>query len=205
MKDSDNNNKSFWDKFAFLYGAFMKKNDKAYNAICDKIVGYFTPQMNVLELACGTGQISYRLADKVQNWLATDYSDNMIREAVKQNRNVKITFETADATALKYGDESFDVVVIANALHIMPNPDKAMTEIYRVLKKGGLIIAPTFVWEGVKSNFRIWLLNRVGFKFYAKWSVGDFCKYAEQFGFGIVSAEAIPAVPVNECILIGKK
>lgn len=41
---------------------------------------------------------------------------------------------------------TFDVVVIANALHIMPAPDPAMKEIYRVLKKGGILFAPTFVY-----------------------------------------------------------
>ena len=38
-------------------------------------------------------------------------------------------FEVADATTLPYDDNSFDVVLIANALHVMPAPEKALKEI----------------------------------------------------------------------------
>ena len=58
-----------------------------------------------------------------------------------------------DATKLTYESENFDVVVIANALHIMPNPDLALWEIHRVLKKDGILFAPTFVYE--KGYFRL--------------------------------------------------
>ncbi len=48
--------------------------------------------------------------------------------------------------------ECFDMVVIAYALHIMPDPDSVMIEINRVLKMGGILSAPTYVWEGVDSS-----------------------------------------------------
>lgn len=54
------------------------------------------------------------------------------------------SFETADAVALSYSHEKFDCVLIANALHIMPKPDEAMKEIYRVLKPNGTLFAPLF-------------------------------------------------------------
>ncbi|MFQ9418242.1 MAG: class I SAM-dependent methyltransferase [Lachnospiraceae bacterium] len=46
-----------------------------------------------------------------------------------------LIFEVADATDLPYENHSFDVVLIANALHIMPEPEKALKEIERVLKR----------------------------------------------------------------------
>jgi ubiquinone/menaquinone biosynthesis C-methylase UbiE len=48
----------------------------------------------------------------------------------------------ADATALPYADDSFDAVLIANALHVMPEPEKALREIDRALRLGGILIAP---------------------------------------------------------------
>ena len=51
----------------------------------------------------------------------------------------------ADATALPYADDSFDAVLIANALHVMPEPEKALREIDRVLRPGGILIAPNFM------------------------------------------------------------
>ena len=45
---------------------------------------------------------------------------------------------------LPYAEVSFDVVIVSNALHIVPQPEKALAEIHRVLKDDGVLIAPTF-------------------------------------------------------------
>ena len=65
---------------------------------------------------------------------------------------------------MTYEDEKFDVVVIANALHIMPQPEKALKEIHRVLKKDGILFAPTFVYKKGYSKFLIWLMEKPGLK-----------------------------------------
>ena len=49
---------------------------------------------------------------------------------------------------LPYADKSFDVVIVSNALHIVPQPEKALQEIKRVLKEDGVLIAPTFTHAG---------------------------------------------------------
>lgn len=69
----------------------------------------------------------------------------MILEARKHGEYENLTFEIADATTLLFADGEFDCLVIANALHIIPNPDKAMKEIYRVLKSNDVLFAPTFL------------------------------------------------------------
>ena len=45
---------------------------------------------------------------------------------------------------LPYADKSFDVVIVSNALHIVPQPEKALAEIHRILRDDGVLIAPTF-------------------------------------------------------------
>ena len=156
-------NKNFWQRFAKIYTAFMAKNDVAYIAICDSLNDFVDSGKKVLELACGTGQITFHMADKAAVWIATDYSENMIKEAEKRKKqeavNCKAVFEVQDATNLTYGEGQFDVVVIANALHIMPDPDAALKEIYRVLKKDGILFAPTFVYESGYSKPLIWWME----------------------------------------------
>ena len=49
---------------------------------------------------------------------------------------------------LPYAEESFEVVIVSNALHIVPQPEKALAEIRRVLKNDGVLIAPTFTHAG---------------------------------------------------------
>ena len=96
----------------------------------------------------------------------------MIIEAEKRNQGEhkceQLRFCVQDATNLTYEDEKFDVVVIANALHIMPQPEKALKEIHRVLKKDGILFAPTFVYKKGYSKFLIWLMEKAGFKTYHK-------------------------------------
>ena len=169
MKAGDN--KEFWQRTAKSYGSFMKHSWKLYDTICERIRPGLTREMNVLELACGSGQLSFRLAGRVRLWEATDFSENMIVEARKKPRSSRLHFSVQDATALLYAPDSFDAVVISNALHIMPHPELALAEIKRVLKPGGILYAPTFVHgRGAGFRLRAWLLTLAGFKVYFKWT-----------------------------------
>lgn len=104
-------------------------------------------------------------AGRVRLWEATDFSENMIVEARKKPRSSRLHFSVQDATALLYAPDSFDAVVISNALHIMPHPELALAEIKRVLKPGGILYAPTFVHgRGAGFRLRAWLLTLAGFK-----------------------------------------
>lgn len=202
MKD----NKKFWQRFAKLYSPFMERgNRELYDRICEEVKPYLNKDMQVLELACGSGQLSFRLAENVKFWQATDYSENMIAEAKKRPTVKTLSFEVQDATNLPYADNTFDAVMIANALHIMPEPDKAMKEIYRVLKSDGVLFAPTFVHDEVKNRFRLRMLEIVGFKSYSKWKTDDFTLYVEGYGFNVISKTVMSGKPTPLCSLIAKR
>jgi ubiquinone/menaquinone biosynthesis C-methylase UbiE len=183
----------------------MKKNAMVYDELCRRIRKHLSHTDSVLELACGTGQLTYRLAGDVKLWTATDFSPKMVEEAKKQGKGANIEFNVADATALRYKDESFDVVVIANALHIMPEPDQALSEICRVLKQGGLLIAPTFVYDGNYNKLLIWMMEKVGFHTFHKWKAGELKDFVASHGFTLQSGEVVKAKPLTECIIIGRK
>jgi len=193
----ENNNKRFWQLYAKGYGPIMNIIGKGfYEDLCAEIAEDFTGKENILELACGSGQLSFYLADKCSSYTATDFSENMIKEASKKNKaSVNgLKFELQDATAITYPDNTFDVVVIANALHIMPDPDKAMKEISRVLKSGGTLYAPTFVYnKDRKLTFWIKIISKVGFKSYNKWTVEEFSDYIQGYGFSVEYTKVIDA------------
>ena len=189
----DKSNKKFWDKFAKLYAPFMKKDKGVY----DKICRYITPphlnkDMKVLELACGSGQFSFSLSKHTKSWIGTDFSEQMIMEARKRGEAKNLIFEIADATSLSYANEKFDCVLIANALHIMPKPDEAMKEIYRVLKPDGILFAPTFLWkEGKQRKLIKSLMSISGFKMYKEWNKNQFEDFIEEYGFSVVEMKLV--------------
>ncbi len=190
---SEKDNKRFWQRFAGIYGPVMNKSSrKLYEGISSRIGRHLNPDMKVLELACGTGQMSYLLYSQVSLWEATDFSEAMIKEAKKKNHSYRLHFSVQDATKLPYAAESFDAVVISNALHIMPHPEKALAEIKRVLKPDGLLFAPTFV-HGESAGFRVRvkLMELVGFHTYHKWNAGELMGFISRQGFRIIEHKVL--------------
>ena len=182
MKD----NKEFWQRVAKIYAPFMKGNSFLYEEICDNIIGSLNDEMDVLELACGSGQLSFSLSKYVRSYVASDFSEKMIVEASKNNFNENLLFTVQDATNLSYKDNSFDVIIISNALHIMPYPKKALKEIKRVLKHNGILFAPTFIHgNGAAYRLRIRMMELIGFKTFYKWTEKEFVMFLEENGFEV--------------------
>ena len=178
---------AFWQKMARHYTSLMAHSAPLYSEICNRIRPHLSRDMNVLELACGTGQLSVPLSPYVRLWEATDFSTNMIAEAKKRVTSSRLHFSVQDAAALPYAPETFDAVVIANALHILQEPDKVMAEIRRVLKPGGWLFAPTFVHGGGRlAGFRTWCMERTGFHVYHPWNAGEFLSYLSRQDFWVV-------------------
>ncbi len=96
---------------------------------------------------------------------------------------------------LSYDDLSFDVVIVSNALHIVPEPEKALAEIKRVLKDDGVLIAPTFIhasndfFGSVKAIF----MKLVEFRQYNKWSSESYLDYLRKQGWMIRKREVLRA------------
>jgi ubiquinone/menaquinone biosynthesis C-methylase UbiE len=119
----------------------------------------------------------------------------MLALAEKRVTQPNVTFAAADATGLQYDDKSFDAVVIANALHIMPQPEKAAAEIKRVFKDGGLLIAPTFTRESIKPKLTERLMESAGFRTYSRWTHRAFPEWLAAQGFTVTYSRVIAGVP----------
>ena len=117
--------KNFWDKNAGRYDRFMRKDQVAYDEMY-VLIRPVVKAKTVLELATGTGLIAKHIVNAAAHIEATDASAEMIAEAKRDNRSAKLYFSVQDMFCLPYAEESFDVVIVSNALHIVPQPEKAL-------------------------------------------------------------------------------
>jgi demethylmenaquinone methyltransferase/2-methoxy-6-polyprenyl-1,4-benzoquinol methylase len=100
------------------------------------------PGSSVLDVATGTGSQAIAFARRGHPVTAIDLSEAMLDVARKKAGSATVRFEAGDATRLRFGAESFDVVTISFALHDMPEMirEKALKELVRVAKPGGTIL-----------------------------------------------------------------
>lgn len=105
-------------------------------------------------------------------------------------RIVNRNFSVQDATALLYAPETFDAVIISNALHIMPSPEKALEEIRRVLKPDGILIAPKFTAAGsVFGRLKIRVMELSGFRVFHKWKPQEYLDFLRASGFIVTGSK----------------
>lgn len=183
----ENGNQQFWSRWSGSYDRFMGSNHFLYDEMALWMKKRLNRQMDVLELACGTGLISQRLAGGVKSLEATDYVPEMIAEAKKKGHSARLHFSVQDATCLPYASGSFDAVVIANGLHIVPDTERVLAEVHRVLKPGGFLLAPTFVHgEGCGFRLRTKTLELAGFHTYHKWNAQGYVDFVSQHGFSVM-------------------
>lgn len=154
---------SFWDRYARRYSHFVRADQEAYAQMLEWIRPAVRDR-TVLELATGTGVIAHGIVHEAASIEATDASAGMIDVARSHSHSRKLHFSVQDMRYLPYADGSFEVVIAANVLHLLPEPDKALDEAARVLAPGGLLIVPTFTHagEGRLARLRLWLMRRAG-------------------------------------------
>ncbi|MGJ4754249.1 ubiquinone/menaquinone biosynthesis methyltransferase [Leptospira kmetyi] len=117
------------------------------NRLVSEVEKNLPNHLQVMDLCCGTGDISLRLENSpsVDHVTCVDFSENMLEIAktrlVKQAAQGRVRFEVGDATALKnFKNSQFDAVSIGFGLRNVDDLPKALREIYRVLKPGGLFL-----------------------------------------------------------------
>ena len=196
--------KDFWDKNAGRYDLFMRKDRAAYDEMYERIRP-IVRHKTVLELATGTGLIAKHIVNAAAHIEATDASAEMIAEAKRDNRSAKLYFSVQDMFCLPYAGESFDVVIVSNALHIVPQPEKALAEIRRVLKDNGVLIAPTFTHAGnsFSGRAKAFFMKLAGFPLHSKWTSEEYLRFLQQNGWAVRKSAVLKAsfpLTYAECV-----
>ena len=196
--------KTFWDKNAGRYDRFMRKDRAAYEEMY-KLIRPVVKAKTVLELATGTGLIAKHIVNAAAHIEATDASAEMIAEAKRDNHSAKLHFSVQDMFRLPYADKSFDVVIVSNALHIVPQPEKALAEIRRVLKDDGVLIAPTFTHGNstLRGRIKLFFMKLAGFPLNSRWSSADYLAFLRQNGWTVRKSTVLKAsfpLTYAECV-----
>ena len=116
----------------------------------------FTGASRGLELACGSGRLTAHIAQQLPPtaaFTATDLSEDMIRIAQTKVPSDRVSWSRADMMDLTFEDQSFDWVLCQFALMLVPDQQKAFSEIYRILRPGGQLLFST--WTDLAYN-KLW-------------------------------------------------
>ena len=196
--------KNFWDRNARIYNRFMRKDRAAYETMY-ALIRPVVKAKTVLELATGTGLIAKHIVNAAAHIEATDVSAEMIAEAKRDTHSAKLHFSVQDMFRLPYANGSFDAVIVSNALHIVPQPEKALREIGRVLKDDGVLIAPTFTHAGnsFSGKVRAFFMKLAGFPLHSRWTSEEYLTFLQQNGWtvrkGVVLKASFP-LTYTECV-----
>lgn len=188
---------AFWDRWARFYD-LAERSNRAVNAAAAARVAELVPAgARVLDCAAGTGEFSVATARRARAVLCTDQSLPMLEQARKkaQRRGLNnISFAQRDVTALSDPDDSFDAVIAANVLHLLPEPEKAVGELWRVTAPGGRLILPTYLQGRVgtpyRSMIKIW--QGVGFHYEHAFTPESYRMLLEELALAPVALEVIP-------------
>ena len=198
------NSQNFWDKNAGRYDHFMRKDAAA----CDRLYELLRPvvrQKTVLELATGTGLIAKHIVRYADHIEATDASQKMIEQAKQGVKSTKLYFSVQDMFHLPYADQSFDVVIVSNALHIVPEPENALSEIRRVLKDDGVLVAPTFTHadNAFFGKVKAFFMKLAGFPLHSKWTSHEYLAFLRENGWTVQKSTVLKAsfpLTYAECV-----
>ena len=196
--------KNFWDKNAGRYDRFMRKDRAAYDEMYE-LIRPLVRHKTVLELATGTGLIARHIVNAAAYIEATDASAEMIAEARRDNHSAKLHFSVQDMFRLPYVDKSFDVAIVSNALHIVPQPEKALAEIKRVLRDDGVLIAPTFTHaeNSFSGKAKAFFMRLAGFPLHSKWTSEEYLRFLRQNGWAVRKSAVLKAsfpLTYAECV-----
>lgn len=180
-------NKKTRDLYAAIYEKVMCLDSKVYQGMYRRIFK-MTEGKDVLEIAVHSGLLAKHAAYAANSITTADEtgecSDNLI-------------FNAGETVRLPYKEDSFDVVLVVNELHAMPEPEKALKEIGRVLKEKGVLIALDRVNQNHKAGAvnGIWskILRAAGRRSGQHWDMESCRELFENNGWEVKNCREIPA------------
>jgi phosphatidylethanolamine/phosphatidyl-N-methylethanolamine N-methyltransferase len=194
--------RSYWERHASHYDASLRILGRPFARMLELTRDSVSGRARVLEVAAGTGLVTRALAEVAGEVVATDYASAMVEMLTKRIRELELSnvrCELADIYALRFEPASFDAVVAANVLHLVPDLDGALAALRRVLKPGGKLITPTFCHD---ETWLSAILSRAasltGFPSHRRFTTRSLREALEAIGAHVERAETLPGlVPIG--------
>ena len=187
---------TFWDKVAGLYDTIELTNGKVYREMLATTRRIVPRGAKVLDCAAGTGELSFAAAVKAETVLCTDLSENMLKTAKKKalaRHKDNVSFAERNIFDLQENDNTYDIVIAGNVLHLLDAPEKAVRELYRVVKPGGKLLLPTFITKG-HGEFLLRIYKKLGYNASENYSPETYRKMLKNCGVGKVKTKLIDGI-----------
>ena len=136
----------FWDRTARRYDNQIDEEDDVAVFTLEHSRKYLQPNHVILDVGCATGRFAFAIAPGVEKVCGIDISSEMIHAAkgnAAESSMKNMQFMQADINDSRLNDESFDVVLGFNILHLLADPLQAAVRIKQLLKPGGHFISVT--------------------------------------------------------------
>lgn len=188
--------RAYWERHARRYDRSTRLLARPVPRMLELAVGAARGKARVLEVAAGTGLLTTAIGPVVGALIATDYAHEMVKQLEARVRDAalaNVTCEQADLYALRFEDATFDAVVAANVLHLVPDLEGALASLRRVLAPGGTLIVPTYLHRetlGASLLSRVFALT--GFPGQRRFTLATLRESVDRAGFAIVRADVIP-------------
>jgi ubiquinone/menaquinone biosynthesis C-methylase UbiE len=145
MSDHRDATRAYYDEFSHSYEAQRRPNDPdGYHALIDdleiSLVARYGTGRDVLECGCGTGLLLERFAEFARTAKGIDLSPGMLARA--KERGLDVT--EGSVTELPFADASFDVTCSFKVLAHVPDIGRALHEMARVTRPGGVVLAELY-------------------------------------------------------------
>lgn len=194
--------RKYWDTHAKNYDRSMALLGRPIPRMVELAGEGVRGVARVLEVAAGTGLVTPALAAAANDVVATDYSAAMVATLQRRVGDAGLTnvrFEHADLYALRFEPHTFDAVVAANVLHLVPDLRGALAALQRVTRPGGRIIVPTYCHDETALS---WLVSRVlavtGFPGHRRFTVRSLREAVEAAGVRVTRSETLPGlIPIS--------
>ena len=152
---------AYWNRHARNYDRSMAVLGKPLPRMLRLIAEAIDGRERVLEVAAGTGLVTATVAQEAREVVATDYAAEMVARLQSRVRAAglnNVAVEQADLYQLRFEAQSFDAVIAANVLHLVPDLPGALAALRRVVKPGGVLVLPTFCHDETRIS---WALSRM--------------------------------------------
>jgi 2-polyprenyl-3-methyl-5-hydroxy-6-metoxy-1,4-benzoquinol methylase len=130
------------------WGPFHQhRHEMRYDLVADAVRRVLPPGGSVLDVGCGAALVGERLADLQATYVGVEFGGPNLAYGVKKLADapgaLKSAFAQADAEALPFRGAAFDVVVMSEVIEHLLRPERAVWEVARVLRPGGVLIMTT--------------------------------------------------------------